>query len=236
MTDCPVPSIGQDHPAWQGYAKMSEAELKTLLGLIVDNPHVRQILEVGALNGFSTVNMALALEQRGTNGRITTIDIFQKDAERDDEAVFDRNCEAFGARGRIEKIKGYSADRHVLAAVRGRRFDLIFHDAEHRYWPVMRDILNYEELLAPSGYFVFHDYGDTWSLKRAVDEFFRRNPAYRLVFRVDSLIAFQKLRATSVAGRLHHRLSVRYAVRGLAFRYGAVRAVLGLWGGRERWL
>jgi hypothetical protein len=228
--------VGAAHPAWQGYAKMSEAELTTLQRLVSDHPHVGEILEIGALNGFSTVNMALALEHRGGGGRITTIDIFQKDAERDDEAVFDRNLAAFAVASRIDKVRGYSADRHVLAAVAARRFDLIFHDAEHRYWPVMRDILNYEPALAPRGFFAFHDYVDEWSLREAVDEFFAGNPAYRFVGREGSLVVYQKLAPTPGGWRRRRRLGPKYLVRGLAFRSRVCRALLGLWGGRARWL
>jgi predicted O-methyltransferase YrrM len=231
-----IPWVGTAHPVWQGYAKMSEAEVKALQGLITEHDNVHEVLEIGALNGFSTVNMALALAHRGGTGRITTVDIFQKDAERDDEANFDRNVQAFGIGARVAKVRGYSSDPEVLSALGARRFDLIFHDAEHRYWPVMRDILNYEDRLAVGGFFVLHDYVDQWTLREAVDDFFGGNPAYRFVRRVDSLIAYQKIGATAGAWRRRLRFGPKYLIRGLAFRSRVCRAALGLWGGREAWL
>ena len=144
---------------------MFDSEIHALQNIIVRNEQVSRVLEFGALNGFSTVNMAMAINFARKEGSIVTVDIFQKDKERDDELLFDKNCAAYQVVNRIEKIKGYSSDRRVTRALTGRKFDLIFHDAEHQYHPVLRDIIIYEPFLNISGYFVFHDYVEKWTLK-----------------------------------------------------------------------
>lgn len=199
-----------DRTRWQGSSKISDVELQTLAGLAAE-PAVANVLEIGALHGFSTVAFALTLGASGRGGRVTTVDMFQKTGDRDDERFFDANCAAYGVEARIEKIRGFSNEPRVLAALAGRRFDLIFHDAEHTYRPVLRDILNLEPLLAPGGFFTLHDYADKrdgqdWSLIEAVDLFFQGNPAYQFVGRTGSLVVFRKLNETSGLRRAGLRL------------------------------
>jgi predicted O-methyltransferase YrrM len=215
-----------DRSRWQGSSKISDEELRALAGLAA-RPGVTQVLEIGALHGFSTVAFAMTLEAGGSEGRVTTVDMFQKSGARDDERLFDANCAAYGVAGRIEKIKGFSNAPSVLAALEGRRFDLIFHDAEHTFRPVLRDLLNLEPLLAPGGFFALHDYldkrdGEDWSLIEAVDLFFQGNDAYRFEGRTGSLVVFRKLRRCSPLRRaslmLRRALRVPAPPRQEAFR------------------
>ncbi|MBI3298620.1 MAG: class I SAM-dependent methyltransferase [Elusimicrobia bacterium] len=211
-----------DRSSWKGSAKMSDAEVGVLCRLVLENPKVSAVLELGALHGFSTVHLSRSLERAVRAGSVTTVDLFQKGAGRDDESLFDANCSAHAAPGLIKKVRGHSGDAGVLARLSASRFDLIFHDAEHRYEPVLRDILNLEPLLSVGGFFVFHDYADKedgreWSLTEAVDEYFFENPRYRFLSLTGSLICFQKLAAVSPARQ--RLLKLRRALRlGRALR------------------
>ena len=81
--------VVRDRDLWQGRAKMADEELAALQGLVTENSNVKDVLEIGALNGYSTVNLALALDTAGRGGCVTTIDVFQKNEKRDDELEFD---------------------------------------------------------------------------------------------------------------------------------------------------
>jgi predicted O-methyltransferase YrrM len=122
-------------------------------GVILNAPQVTRILEIGVLNGFATVNMGLALQESGRNGAITSVDLFLLEDDRYDEQWFDENCLKYGVGDLVTKIKGHSQDARVRSLLKGKRFDLIFHDASHQYEGVMPDILSYDTQLAVGGFF-----------------------------------------------------------------------------------
>lgn len=91
-------------------------------------------------------------------------------------ARFRANLADHLATGRVVAIPGtleQAMSRLEALGVAGRA-DLVFIDADHRYEPVMADIVLADRLVRPGGIVAGHDFGHpTWpGVKRAVDECF----------------------------------------------------------------
>jgi len=72
------------------------------------------------------------------------------------EGRFERNLAAFHPR--VEKIKNRSTEALAQLAANGRRFDLAYIDAGHRYDQVMADSTAVWPLIDPGGIVVWDDY------------------------------------------------------------------------------
>jgi predicted O-methyltransferase YrrM len=124
-------------------------------------------LEVGAWFGKSTSLLAGAVEQRGRDEKVITIDPFTGEGEERDRLVHrllhGRSC-YFDEFLRLAKELGYY--RHVvpvatfsqtaLAALRAR-VGFVFLDGDHRREAVERDFALVEPLLVPGARILFHD-------------------------------------------------------------------------------
>jgi caffeoyl-CoA O-methyltransferase len=90
------------------------------LNLLVKTVGAKRALEVGTSNGYSTIWIALGLEETG--GTLTTIDI---DPDRVKEAK--ANLARAGVAGRVTCLEG---DAHPLVRTLEGPFDFIFLDAD----------------------------------------------------------------------------------------------------------
>ncbi len=103
-----------------------------LLSLIAKIHQPKLILEVGTFTGYATLCLAEGL---ASDGKIITID-------KNDEfkALQDKYFEASGYRSQIEQLTGNARD---LIPELNQDFDLVFLDADKRYYP------QYLEMLLP---------------------------------------------------------------------------------------
>jgi cephalosporin hydroxylase len=130
-----------------------------------------RILELGSYEGRSAL-FFLNFFPRAT---ITCVDVFTDLAEV--EARFDYNVKGF--QGRVEKIKSVSFPALDRLAADGRRFDLVYIDADHRYDPVMADSRGAWQVTGPGAVVMWDDYrsGRWLPVKEqpgtAIDEFLR---------------------------------------------------------------
>ncbi len=78
----------------------------------------------------------------------------------------------FGERAIMLKMTSKAAAERFRTF--GKRFDLVFIDADHSYEGVTADLLQWWPLVAPGGYICGHDYNHPriGEVKRAVDESF----------------------------------------------------------------
>ena len=82
------------------------------------------------------------------------------------EGRFDKNTKPFA--DRIEKIKGYSIEALLKFQREGRRFDVIYVDADHRAASAFADAIQSWELLEIGGVMIIDDY--QWELHRAAND------------------------------------------------------------------
>ncbi len=108
----------------RGFLMQVTPEVGAFLGFLVRLTKATEILEVGTFTGYSTLSMALALDN---GGNITTIDV-----EGDWVSMAQEHFEASGLKNHIHQIIG-SADRALAKLIRdvGRdHYDLAFVDAD----------------------------------------------------------------------------------------------------------
>lgn len=156
----------------------------------------RTVVELGSFNGASTSLMADQLKQLGT-GKMYAIDLFSQNTEGrghggDYWKVFDNTMQPYT--GWFEKIEGDSK-----TVPWNQPIDFLFIDGDHSEPGVSADIAKYTPFVQPGGCVFLHDYLDSPEtnsrVKTAVDRTLMRDPAYRLLGQVGSVIAFKKLRS-----------------------------------------
>jgi predicted O-methyltransferase YrrM len=123
-------------PYWWGAFKQQRGEIK-------------DYLELGSWEGQSAVLAGWLFPQ----ARVTAVDWF---ANSDANARFDHNTAPLS--GRLEKIKGTTYDVLSRFATEGRRFDVIYIDADHQFDAVMMDTILSWQLLRVGGYLIWDDY------------------------------------------------------------------------------
>lgn len=133
----------------------------------------RDVLEIGSSFGWSTIAFCL-----GGALHVTGIDPHEEDPRTWDGMA--RNMEAYGVADRVTRIRAYSQEALPLLAAEGKRFGLIFIDADHEYPSVRHDLLGSLPLLAPGGLIACHDYFNAPGVQPAVDELFPAGPLHRV--------------------------------------------------------
>lgn len=102
-----------------------------LLTLLVQTAGAREILEIGALGGYSGICLCRGL---GEKGRLTSLELKEEYA-----ALAGSNLEKSGFGDKVEYHIGPAADSLALLKQEGRRFDFFFIDADKENYPVYLD-------------------------------------------------------------------------------------------------
>ena len=156
------------------------------------------IIEIGSFRGRSLSVMALALDGLSSDKPLLSVDPHvEQPINRERVRVALREI---GQEHRLVQIP--LGSNEAAKFLRPGRAALIFIDGDHSYEQVDADIKNYDELLAPGGYMVIHDYG--WGahtqgpdpqpdVRRAVDELLFGNDGYAPVVCAHSMLAFVKV-------------------------------------------
>lgn len=176
--------FSQDYTADRGYLWWAAFQ--------PDRDRIRDYLELGSWEGQSAVFAAWMFP----NARLTAVDWFSNPHA---SARFDANVEPFAER--VEKLPGTTWDILNRLGKEGRRFDVIYVDADHRFDTVLLDTVLSWPLLRPGGHLIWDDY--FWSApnwpsnqnpKPAVDSWLAsRADAVRVVFAGEQ-VCVQKLR------------------------------------------
>lgn len=122
----------------------TEVEVCQLWHSLVVMTRATSILETGTYQGLSTCYLAAGLRDNG-GGRIVTIDPWQ----------IPHLWENTSLQQYIEWLPLTSPE--AFPQVQNRQFDLLFIDSEHTYRTSMWELSNFEPLVRPGGYIVFHD-------------------------------------------------------------------------------
>lgn len=155
------------------------------------------VVEVGSYRGHSLQVMALALDGISSASPLLSVDPhFEQPGNMEHVRLALREI---SQESRLVQIRQRSDD--AVSLIRPGRASLIFIDGDHSYEQVAADIKNYDELLAPGGCLVMHDYGfgahtqgpdPHPGVRRAVDELLFQNEAYRPLACAHTMLAFVK--------------------------------------------
>jgi predicted O-methyltransferase YrrM len=172
------------HPAQevQGWNSNHPALTRCIRGL---RPQV--IIDVGVWKGLSTINLARALKDSGTEGCVIAVDTFLGSPEHWDHSrnlfrrihgypdLYQQFLSNVYHAGLQDYVVPMPQTSHVAAALLkkyGIKASLIHIDAAHEYEDVFRDARAYWEILEDGGVLVGDDYHPTWpGVVRAADEF-----------------------------------------------------------------
>lgn len=157
----------------------------------------RRIVEVGVWKGRTTKLLAQTTNRRA---KIWAIDHWKgvpddpnqqatlyEAADASGDAVYAEFCQNLKveiAAGRVLAVRldTKAAAAHLLET-RGRTFDMIFLDADHRYEAIRADIEAFTPLLVRGGLLCGHDYSERWpGVVQAVDELVPQREVYSSIW------------------------------------------------------
>jgi predicted O-methyltransferase YrrM len=125
---------------------------------LAGQPNLR-FLEIGSFEGRSACWLLQHILTHETSS-LTCVDPFEEGEE-----LFDRNIIVLGARERVKKLKGRSAE--ILRALPLDSFDVIYIDGWHTSPAVLTDAVLAWDLLKDGGLLIFDDY--EWSVSSERD-------------------------------------------------------------------
>jgi len=158
-----MPEVSVAHP----YGK--------LLTFLIEVSGAQEVLEIGALGGYSGICLARGL---GEKGRIVSLELKKAYA-----ALAHRHMEKNGYGDRVEYRIGPAADSLEALQKEGRTFDFFFIDADKENYPVY---LEYAIALAKPGAIIA---GDNCFLRGRTLNTDKNGPAVQAVRRFNKMIA-----------------------------------------------
>lgn len=129
----------------------------------------KDVLEIGSYCGRSTVCLAQ------TARSVTCVDTFDgraTPARKDTRAEFQSTVERYGVAGKVDVMRGTSAEVVPTLSSLHLRYDLAFVDGAHDRGSVLEDAALARSVLRPGGLVAFHDYKtpEDPGVTEAVDE------------------------------------------------------------------
>jgi predicted O-methyltransferase YrrM len=167
-----------------GYGGMSAQDLYALLRVVLwVKPKV--IFEIGTFQGVTTAHMAVNSE-----AQIYTLDLPQ-DAATDLKGYAPSDAALVQARGQIGSFyRQFNSDGRIHQLFGDSRtfdyapyygaVDLVLVDACHLYDYVLSDSRHASRLLGPRGAIVWHDFGNSRDVVRALQQVAKEWPVYHL--------------------------------------------------------
>ena len=163
-----VPNIMDIRDAMKIFGWMSPEELAWLAQWAKVS---KNIVEIGSFLGRSTKCLA-----QNTKGTVTAVDTWLGDSDTKASGqgisdtlpegyLYDEFLKNMEDQENVIPMKMTSLEAAAQCAKEGKKFDMIFIDARHRYEDVKADILAWRPLLSPGGMLCGHDYD-----KRLKDE------------------------------------------------------------------
>ncbi len=144
-----------------------ESEFREFIDFMLARGPIADVIEIGVWEGGSAYLFAQIV---GAAGRVYAIDkVFGSEDARNEFAVGVANNIPPVYRGtdvahRVVEIEGRFEDESTIdqleAALAGRKVDVLFHDGDHAYGAVMRDIANYGQFVKPGGWVAICDWMD----------------------------------------------------------------------------
>lgn len=149
-----------------------------LLTLLVQTAGARNILEIGALGGYSGICLCRGLP---ADGKLTSLELKEEYAQ-----LAGRHLEKAGFKDRVEYRIGPAADSLAALKQEGRTFDFFFIDADKENYPLY---LDYALELANPGALIA---GDNCFLRGRTLNSDKNGPSVQAVRRFNEVIATDK--------------------------------------------
>ena len=167
-------------------------EIALLKRVLSENNYSGRHMEIGTAAGGTLKELIGVYMSRGTCPEFVVIDTMTY-FERQYEVVCQNLCNAGIDPSSVSFWIGTTHDFLSRERLQRREFDFIFIDAQHRHVPVTAD-LQWADLVRENGTICLHDYsghfpGVIW----AIDRFLAKNPNFKVLDRVGSMIALKKL-------------------------------------------
>jgi hypothetical protein len=163
-------TVGED---WFTYPNLYSAVVKYF-------PDYSNFVEVGSWKGRSGSYMGVEIVNSGKEQMLVCVDIFVGPDEHLNKdglyLEFQKNIEPVNDErpGTIEFIRGKSMD--VVDSIKDFSLDFVFIDASHEYEDVKADINAWYMKVKEGGVIAGHDYPYWPGVKKAVDEYFGKEP------------------------------------------------------------
>lgn len=156
------------------------------------------VIEIGSFRGATLSTLALALNGADSDSPVISVDPHFE--EPDNAAHVRLALRQIGEERRLVQFP-CTSDR-AWRFLRPGSASLIFVDGDHSYEQVVKDFLNYRDVLAPGGCMLFHDYGygehnglpeANPGVRRAIDEYVFPEEGFKSLLLAHSLLAFVKV-------------------------------------------
>jgi predicted O-methyltransferase YrrM len=143
-------------------SNLSVGEYSQLLDLILDND-LKEYLELGVMNGGNLVRMSNLLELNNHSCNVTAYDCFDsppKDPRNTHTSGWPSKAEV---ENKVNKIHGFGVEfiqglsSEITDKLKDKKYDIIFHDADHSFQGVYSDLIKLKELLNEDGFVTVHD-------------------------------------------------------------------------------
>jgi len=194
---------------------LTEPEAEYLAHLARDVAELEgSFLEVGSFQGRSSV--AIGMEVKKLNSHLYCIDIWNKEMTGKEEVerleivkkyrtmpvtaakyfkgdfylIFTENIKAKGLSNTIIPITGFSS---MIRKTWKNPLRFVFIDGNHDYEYVRDDCL-WRQFLVNTGIIAFHDFTNSPSVRKAIDETMGNDPNFKTIGAVHSIKTFRKLK------------------------------------------
>ena len=149
------------------------------------------VLEIGAGYGYSAIAMAMAANS------VYSVDPHNLIPRSGD--IMKDNIESYGVSEKITMDYRMSQSALPLLYYKGRRFQVIFIDGDHRLRPVIHDLVWAQLLVDAPGAIIIHDYQEVAcpEVTDAVDLIFPLGPT----FLVDTLFIYERTISSTEAAQ-----------------------------------
>lgn len=148
---------------------------------LIKKQNAKECLEIGCLFGFSSLFIAQALDEIG--GRLTVVDARIEPINWDGESVelggaAERHIKEAGYDKHVEFIWGKSQDILPKLQEKGKRFQFILIDGDHRFASVLLDLIMSDSMLEVGGVIALDDVGYVMAEKENIHGSANRALAY----------------------------------------------------------
>ena len=189
-----VIDTGDNHfggdPNWIGRSELDlkiqqrPGELSTLIDTFIQKKAAGEKLEyyaeIGACSGGTTYALNHFLEFKET----LVIDDNSHEYSSRNNFQRQKNLQKF----RVSEIIGDSKNPSIISEAHkiseNIKFDILFIDGDHSYEGVKNDTINYESIVRPGGYIVYHDSAHMVCIKDWVNEVLIDKEKYKLVLNI----------------------------------------------------
>lgn len=138
--------------------RMQEGDFEFFWNTAASLPQNAVLVELGVFIGASTVVWASALKAVGNVGaKLYSVDCFDSCSIRGSFSKYKHNLEAFGVTEMVTPLRGLTTKPETVAMFANRSVDVVYVDASHAEWEVIKDITTWFPKVKEGGLMCGHD-------------------------------------------------------------------------------